>query len=841
MRYRPLVLITLLLALGIWIGYVARPSASVMLVMLALYLAGLSLWLIRNGQTTTSAHNYKIAMVVAVLIVLTGVWRMTFALAACPLQLSQPKVLCRATGVVLDPPWPTAWFPRDDRHNSHGYDSDLFYKNSLVVRLDQIEQPSGSVAVAVRAKVSVQGEIPFLLQRGDRVELLGWLAAFEAPHNPGQWDRQYFWHSRGVYCQFAIIHPNTIKVLARHQGCPVLNWFYHLRWRCTERLRDAVGPRYGSLLAALVLGVRNFVEEAIIQEFAVTGLIHLLAISGMHVAILAWFVHGLLRHWRLSPSLRSLLIMLAANVYGLLTVLQPSVMRAVVMVCCYLTAPLLGRRSDGLNALAAAALIILWHTPQELLLPGFQLSFAACLAILAGNEAWHDWQAERRLAQRTAQAQIGETADVPGDSDPTPPQPGAQAQDAGKMAAMRAMARHLGNYLAASFAISCVAWFGTAPLVAYHFFLCPLLTPIATVIMAPLVTLLFGITLLLLFSPLGIGWGETALAAILVWSSALWEAMVTAVARTPTNTSLVPPLALPIALFYLLLVLLPLLGNIRRQGLILLICWLVVMASGRLRPFGQEETGVVVLHVGHGNAIYLKLPGNRHVIYDCGSGTPEIGKRVIWPFLRRRGVTNLSAIILSHYDQDHYNGFLEIAALMPVQRLVINSIFRERGGPLLLEAKKLGVAVVEVRDGQTLPQLPGITFYYPGSRLPTTRQFSNNEHSLLALCEIDGCRLLLTADIGPRSLELFLADFDRTRTIAIVQIPHHGSDLNGTDELVAQLRPTHAFVCTKPGFPSDTTLACYRAGRVTLWDTSMHGAVMFVPHAGQWLIRPFRH
>ena len=153
-----------------------------------------------------------------------------------------------------------------------------------------------------------------------------------------------------------------------------------VRTALTDVVRSAVPPQESGLLAALCFGETRFVQEADTAAFRSSGLSHLLAVSGLHLSLVALAIRRLLRRWGMYP--RCLLTLSAAWLFALFVGAAPSVLRAAVMLSLWIVGCLLFCRSDGLSALGLAAIILLAANPYTLWNVGFQLSFAATLGVL---------------------------------------------------------------------------------------------------------------------------------------------------------------------------------------------------------------------------------------------------------------------------------------------------------------------------------------------------------------------------------------------------------------------------------------------------------------------------
>ncbi|MDX1740181.1 MAG: ComEC/Rec2 family competence protein, partial [Rhodothermales bacterium] len=221
------------------------------------------------------------------------------------------------------------------------------------------------------------------------VPVAGSVVAFHArrmpwpdPRNPGEFDYGRFLSRRGV--DALVQATDTVRVMQEAAGVEL--WTSRLRTDVEATLEKYV-PSFESrsILRALVLGDRSQIDPTLYESFVATGLVHLLAVSGLHVMIVGLVLFRLagpllLRTglpWLAAEGLRVTMTLAILSVYAVLAGLPTSVVRAIIMTAFLLVGPLLRRSTVSLNSLGAACLLILWMKPHSLFEAGFQLSVAA--------------------------------------------------------------------------------------------------------------------------------------------------------------------------------------------------------------------------------------------------------------------------------------------------------------------------------------------------------------------------------------------------------------------------------------------------------------------------------
>jgi len=247
---------------------------------------------------------------------------------------------------------------------------------------------------------------------------------------------------------FAVINTkeNNITVLSRnYKSNPILRYTYLVREKLKNRFIEKMPLDSGAFLRAILLGDRSELPKHIQHAFKNSGTMHILAISGLHVGIIALVIIYLLRVLRIRREFSYIVTILFLIFFALLTLSRPSVLRAVVMACIFLIGMLLGRRVDVYNSLGIAGLFILIRNPKDLFNVGFQLSFLAVIFIVYLVPRF------MKLARQDANPCIK-------------------------------------KYLYMPLAVSISAWLGTAPLILYYF---RIITPIAIVANVFIIPLLF--------------------------------------------------------------------------------------------------------------------------------------------------------------------------------------------------------------------------------------------------------------------------------------------------------------------------------------------------------------
>ncbi len=223
---------------------------------------------------------------------------------------------------------------------------------------------------------------------GDEVQLFGVMQPTEGPRNPGEFDMRAYLARRDIRHVLIVRYPENGKVIAASGGNPILRAAHaSRRWMQAALARGLEdSPDRHGLISGIVLGLRDETADEVEEQFQQTGTIHLFAVSGLHVGIVAYLLWTLARAARLPRRRAIALIIPALFFYSAITGLNTSSVRAALMATFLLGGSFFDRKASPANNVAAAGVCILAVDPNQLFATGFQLSFAVVISIIAFAE-----------------------------------------------------------------------------------------------------------------------------------------------------------------------------------------------------------------------------------------------------------------------------------------------------------------------------------------------------------------------------------------------------------------------------------------------------------------------
>ena len=627
---------------------------------------------------------------------------------------------------------------------------------------------------------------------GDRMQLQIQLYQPGPPRNPGAFDYRDFLKRRGIDALGTV--QKRIQIIAHQQEKD--DWWAQIVLPIRNLIRRAIdqnlsgGP--AGLLKGVLLGAKHAVPEEVKTAFAQTGVNHVLAVSGLHVGLIAGAVFFILKILGIGRGITATLTIFALVLYALITGLPPSVVRASTMGCVALLGIVGQRDIDGGNILGIAGLGLLIARPQDLFDVGFQLSFVATGGILIFYRPLRDFLPEKKGWYDTC--------------------------------------------IAGPLAVSLAAQATTLPFVVAYFGLVSVIGLMANLIVVPLI---------------GVG---VALGLLTVLSFACWEPLATILnaanwlilsGTIKCAKFMAEPewAAFEVArpswvIFAIYLVLIPLIHpTVRRLwGTYCLIIALVLANIGIWKNIWQTESALEIyfLDVGQGDAIFFKYPNGRTLLVDGGIRThyTDMGERVILPFLKSQNIDHIDVVVGSHPHADHIGGLISVLEQISVGYYLdagqhVDSVTGKRLEKIV---KTKGIRYQAVAAGDSLVGIGGLVLH------PTSTYVSDsgsapdglNNGSVVIRIVYRETAILLTGDIEHETDSDLMLWNHRLRS-DILKAAHHGSRTSSTPEFLAGVNPSVvAISCginNKFRHPSPEVVQRFRDMGIQIWRTDHSGAI----------------
>ena len=594
------------------------------------------------------------------------------------------------------------------------------------------------------------------------------------PHgslNPGGFDYERWLFTEGIGATGYVRAIPSPVLLPEKPG-----WFEISVWRqaIADELDRVMGdsPNKG-VIKALTIGERHQLSAQQWDVFRQTGTVHLMAISGLHIGLVAGLVYFLTaRFWgwtgflRYSPpKVAAVGSMLAAACYAAMAGFSVPTQRALIMLAVLMLAVVWQRNIHPLNTLALALFAVLLLDPLAILSAGFWLSFLA-VAVIA-------YTSMGRLAS--------------------------------------------GSRWLAIIKINGLTALALSPLLLFFFQQVSLIAPVANWVAVPVVSLLVVPTALLALTLLwlapALAKGLLTLADYILQGLNMFLAELAALPFAYLTREQPSLLAMILAGAGLLIVLTPKGVPARWLGWVMMS---PLLFTGTVKP-GQGEVIVTLLDVGQGLSAVVQT-AHHALVFDTGArfdSRSDIGKMVLVPFIHRQGLSEIDALVVSHGDNDHIGGAPSLLNLVAVGKIYSSAL--EQLSPY---------SVAKCESGQVwMWDEVRFSMLAPGRELLG----SENNNSCVLMIEAESGRLLLTGDIEKQAESWLVQTYDGQLQADVLVAPHHGSNTSSTTAFLQAVAPDVVLIPAgyknRFGFPHQAVLHRYSAEHIQWLNTADQGAI----------------
>lgn len=654
------------------------------------------------------------------------------------------------------------------------------------------------------------------LPMGRRVVISGTFASFYGASNPGEFDSFLYYRSMGVGGKL-----RDGKLLGMNRSeWPLREAAFRLRQFLKARIYTLLPEDTAQIVCALLLGDKTELDRDLKNLYKRNGILHILSISSLHITIIGMSLYRLLRRLKLPVVPAALAGGCILLFYGCMAGFSVSACRAIGMYLLRMLAEILGRTYDMLTALGILAAAMVLYNPFYLQNAGFLLSFSAVLGIGIIQPA--PAEGEGKVTSRY----FGE--------------PG-----------WRLWLRKRAGSLKASISASLSITLMTLPVQLWFYYEIPTCSLLINLLVLPFMKPLLICGFLCLLP--GLGWVGMADRGILAGYKLICACFDKFPFRTWNPGR--PQLWQVIAYYGILLGILAFSArmkernagrkdqkDVRRKRAVKAAQFLACCAMVFLMDFRSPEGDrVIFLSVGQGDCTLVQTASGETYLIDCGSSSrSSVGEYVLLPCLKYYGIRGLDAVFLTHPDNDHMNGMLELLELaeenrITVRQLVMPAIEEERRNGEFGEMLRTAASAaprVEVRwlgagegwewDGGRLLCLHPVKGYSAES---------SNAYSLCIYGELGNMSLLLTGDVegaGEEALTEALRE-QGIQGVTVLKCAHHGSRNSTSAAFLQQAAPAVAVVScgrgNRYGHPHEEMLQRTEEAGAKVFRTDRCGAV----------------
>ena len=744
-----------------------------------------------------------------------------------------------------------------------------FARDRVYLSLHVEEPTSGRVSLLapIRNATAEAAFRELQLRYGARIRVNTTLDRDGNYRNPGVSTLAEFLDRNGYDASGIIRSPASITRLDDTRVFPPLASLYDWRARLQQQIDARFAPETAGVLDATLLGNRYNLSYSASERFREGGTFHVLVISGLHITFIGGIVFVLIRRFTRRRLLQFMLPAMIVWAYSIAVGSDASVVRAALMFTFAGFGTIVFRQSNSLNALGAAALVLLVHSPKELFDPSFQLTFLSVLAIVV--IAWP------LLLKLSA---IG--AWYPSHSAPYPPSCSRTLRTFCEILFWREqkwrqeLARSSHHYRL--FKADAATWlerYHIQPVLRYAFG-AVVVSASVQVMLLPLMIVYFhrlslsSLVLNIVVSALLAALVAVALPALLVSqvSASLSEplfrladaidwAMVHSV--DPFSSFGLASLRLPeysgaaallYAVYYLPLLFLVIrllhwqpLGSrvereckLRRYVPLLTFAQLLLLAVLVLHPLSATRADgklrVDFLDVGQGDSALITMPDGATLLVDGGGNTIDtarrIGETVVSEYLWWRGLSQIDYVLATHADADHLDGLNDVLKNFSVRGALLAG--RPGNDPEFQKFSqtltKTGTYSETIQAGDVIRVGEvEINVLWPLAGADT----STNNDSIVLRLQLGERLILLTGDIEQTAERSLLAR-EQLRT-DVVKVPHHGSKTSSTENFVLATKPNLAVISvgrnSRFGHPHKEVVERWQSNGANVLTTGNYGTI----------------
>ena len=727
----------------------------------------------------------------------------------------------------------------------------FFFSDFLVVT----EKPDSEAEAANAAGSEKSKVFP-----GNLLKITGTVYPFSSATNPGQFDEKRYYKEQNLYYKMMA---SDIMLLDNQENFWKKSLFT-LRNALFRVYQGCMGEKNAGIVSAMLLGEKSLLDAEVKSLYQANGIGHILAISGLHVSVLCTFFGWFLQFLRIPRPFPFLLTVLFLIGYGIMTGFGISTSRAVIMMIFLLAAKELGRSYDALTALSFSAVVLLLQKPYAVCSGSFLLSYSAVLgSIITYPALQHFFYGTKKEQQKYRRIQRRRLREIQANS---------------RFPKAAAAFFLMPQKLLSSLLFSCAVWMTTLPVVLFLFYEIPAYGIILNLLILPFVSVIVVLALIggvlgLFYLPLG--------ALVLAPVEGLlgcYEFLCRLFLKLPKPV-LVFGMPKPVQIIFYVLVLALLVFvwayiyepkrksanalpgrflngfRLQKQERMLVrnlrigsVCLFLLAGFFIFYRKPLKELHITMLDVGQGDGILIQSVEGTTVLIDGGSSSvSNVGTYRLWPFLKYYGITRIDYMIMTHSDEDHISGQLELLQncsnwglsigcyLMPE----LSEMSRTENDRKLQEAAVLAKVPVRyintgdfIKDGKL-----SLLCLHPKQGFSGA---SANACSTVLNLSYGSFTMLLTGDLekeGEEALCQLLAETDSQDKISdflpeqydVLKVAHHGSKNSTAREILSYLSPKTALIScgrkNRYGHPHKELLERLEAYTSRIFRTDEGGAV----------------
>jgi competence protein ComEC len=574
-----------------------------------------------------------------------------------------------------------------------------------------------------------------------------------------------------------------------------VQWLLSVRQSATQYVQQSFPKETTGFINSLVYGERQDISEEVETYYQELGLIHLLAISGSHISLLAAVCYYLLLRSGITKENATALLLVILPVYMFLAGASPSVVRASLMSIFILTYVFVSKRLSGMDALSITAIVMIVWNPYVLYDIGFQFSFLSTAVLLLSAPAI--------LSQE--------------------------------------------NWLRSSWNLALAAQISAIPVTLHYFgqissyslLLNLLYVPYLSFVILPLCLAALSFSFLI---PPFVSFISPLLSFLIHISNELlawWE-------HLPLNRLTfgnAPPWLTLLYSLTSLLIFIAWEGKVLKQYRLHISSLLLALGVFHYAfPYLNPNGNITFIDVGQGDCILIQLPYARGTyLIDTGGSISipkqewqkqkreyTVGADIVLPYLRSKGIKQLDKLILTHGDQDHMGAAFELLKNIRIKEIVLGSkkVYDEKEQQVANIANEKQIPVKIVKSGDRW-NVGDISFFVLS---PKGDEREKNDQSIVVYTKLGGKTWLFTGDMEEEREQKLLEEYPRLQA-DVLKAGHHGSKTSTSEAFLQKIQPKTAIISVgqknRYGHPHKEVLQRLKKQGITIWRTDQEGAITY--------------
>lgn len=636
------------------------------------------------------------------------------------------------------------------------------------------------------------------LKAGDRILMYGKLTEPFEERNPGEFNYKKYLFLQNIYKTFTVTGYDNIEIINRDNlSFLTQKIIYPSRKFASDNIDKHLGGNEGAFLKGLVTGERADISKKTKDDFIKAGVMHIIAVSGLNVAYIILALTLILSLFRVPKTPRVIITIIILIFYCFFTGAPASIIRATVMGSLILFAGVMQRKTNFFNVIGISLLIILIFESKQLFDPGFILSFTAVLSMVIFYE-----KLDNIILQKILDSKIKFKKSI--------------------------------HIVLSLIFVSLAAQIGTLPITSHYFEKISFISLLANAIVVPVSNLSLAIGFFQVITATFSDFLSSVIADvnfyllksqlfIINFFASLKYGYINFYGFNTINTT-----------GYFIILFLIFTYKKARIKLNSILIASTVLLLFILNLNYNHNLKITFLYVGQGDCTLLETPDGSNILIDCGMKDFKFnsGENIV-PFLKRKGISQIDLLILTHLHYDHIGGIEYILNNFDVKKIIDNGTKKENS--LINKMESLVITNKIPRDkfysGDFIEGYGNLRLYFLNPSKDDSLNTNEHSKSIVIKLKYKNTEALLLSDLNVEGESYITNTYGSFLKSDILKVSHHGSKNASSIPFLMKCKPRYAVIsCGKDnifGHPSELVLTKLALLGSEIYRTDKDGAVIF--------------